>query len=110
MENSIDQYHTQVFYSKTLRNFFNKLDATILNLEAENVELEEKIKELEAKLIKVQAKELQDMNFVIANSLLACVGKAKVTNSDTGIILANIRELETVEQVRDYINEILKNS
>lgn len=93
-----------------MHNFFTNLDDKALYMEETIQELEEENKKLHGQICEMHQNNMQASNAMIGNALAACLGAGRAMDAGTAVILANIRDMQNMDQVRAYIKEIGDNT
>lgn len=98
--------------SKAFNRILNMVDDTFLLYEEQIQKLELEKEEYRNLYNELMNKQLADGNKMMGDVLLACFDKASldIANAPSAIVLLKLSEMQTIEEVHEYINEMRQAS
>lgn len=97
--------------SKAMNQLLYSFDEKFLNYERTISAQAAEIEELRKSNAEMMNKQLEDGNKMVADTLLACITPSfEVLNPASAIIITRISEMQTIEEVHEYIHSLKENS
>lgn len=98
--------------SKTLKRVFSALDERCYDMEQQLIEKDEKIAEMHKQICEDMNRRMREGNAMIGNVLKACLGGGDIKEMGAGaaVVLDRVRNMNTIEEVKEYVNKLIKES